>query len=99
MAWLLILEPPILAAVLVQPKKPLAAESTPDSEPIVEPVKAAAPVESSEPAATEEVLTEEDLESIAFKKAEAEIAKLKADADAKEKAEAEATAKAQAEAK
>ena len=83
----------------IQPKKPLASQSTPVSEPVVEPVKAAPPVESSEPAATEEVLTSEDLESIAIKKAEAETAKLKADADAKVKAETEATAKAQAEAK
>ena len=83
----------------IQPKKPLASQSTPVSEPVVEPVKAAPPVESSEPAAAEEVLTSEDLESIAIKKAEAETAKLKADADAKVKAEAEATAKAQAEAK
>ena len=83
----------------IQPKKPLASQSTPVSEPVVEPVKAAVPVESSEPAAAEEVLTAEDLESIAIKKAEAETAKLKADADAKEKAEAEATAKAQADAK
>ena len=83
---------------IIQPKKPLASQSTPVSEPVVEPVKAAVPVESSEPAAAEEVLTAEDIESIAIKKAEAEIAKLKADANAKEKAEAEATAKAQAEA-
>ena len=83
----------------IQPKKPLASQSTPVSEPVVEPVKAAPPVESSEPAAAEEVLTSEDLESIAIKKAEAETAKLKADADAKVKAETEATAKAQAEAK
>ena len=83
----------------IQPKKPLASQSTPVSEPVVEPVKAAPPVESSEPAATEEVLTSEDLESIAIKKAEAETAKLKADADAKVKAEAEATARAQTEAK
>ena len=82
----------------IQPKKPLASESTPVSEPVVEPVKAAPPVQSSEPAASEEVLTAEDLESIAIKKAEAETAKLKADADTKEKAEAEATAKAQAKA-
>ena len=83
----------------IQPKKPLASQSTPVSEPVVEPVKAAPPVESSEPAATEEVLTSEDLESIAIKKAEAETAKLKADADTKVKAEAEATARAQTEAK
>ena len=83
----------------IQPKKPLASQSIPVSEPVVEPVKAAPPVESSEPAAAEEVLTSEDLESIAIKKAEAETAKLKADADAKVKAETEATAKAQAEAK
>ena len=73
----------------IQPKKPLASQSTPVSEPVVEPVKTAPPVESSEPAAAEEVLTAEDLESIAIKKAEAETAKLKADADAEAKAEAE----------
>ena len=84
---------------IIQPKKPLASQSTPVSEPVVEPVKAAVPVESSEPAAAEEVLTAEDIESIAIKKAEAETAKLKADSDAKEKAEAEATAKAQADTK
>ena len=84
---------------IIQPKKSLASQSTPVSEPVVEPVKAAVPVESSEPAAAEEVLTAEDIESIAIKKAEAETAKLKADSDAKEKAEAEATAKAQADTK
>jgi len=83
----------------IQPKKPLASQSTPVSEPVVEPVKAAPPVESSEPAAAEELLTAEDLETIAIKKAEAETAKLKADADTKAKNEAEAVAKAQAEAK
>ena len=83
----------------IQPKKPLASQSKPVSESVVEPVKAAPPVESSEPAAAEEVLTAEDLESIAIKKAEAETAKRQADVDAKKKAEAEATAKAQAEAK
>ena len=83
----------------VQPKKPLASETTPVSDPVIEPVKSTAPVESSKPATAEEVLTAEDIESIAIKKAEAETAKLKADADAKVKAEAEATAKAQADAK
>ena len=82
----------------VQPKKPLASQSTPVSEPVVEPVKAAPPVESSEPATSEEVLTADDLESIAIKKAEAETAKLKADTDAKAKTEAETKAKAQAKA-
>jgi len=83
----------------IQPKKPLASQSTPVSEPVVEPVKAAPPVESSEPAAAEEVLTSEDLESIAIKKAEAETAKLKAETEATAKAQAEAKAKADAEAK
>ena len=82
----------------VQPQKPLAPLSEPVSEPVVEPVKAAAPVQSSEPAASEEVLTAEDLETIAFKKAEAETAKLKADADAKAKAKADAEAKAKSKA-
>tara|TARA_B110000037_G_scaffold20607_2_gene22315 strand:+ start:14182 stop:15027 length:846 start_codon:yes stop_codon:yes gene_type:complete len=66
-----------------QPKKPLASESTPVSEPVVEPEKAAPPVQSTEPAASEEVLTSEDLETIAIKKAEAETAKRQADAEAK----------------
>ena len=83
----------------VQPKKPIAAAATPVTEPeIVEPVKAAPPVQSSEPTASEEVLTAEDLESIAIKKAEAKTAKLKADADTKAKNEAEAIAKAKAQA-
>ena len=83
----------------VQPKKPIGAAATPVTEPeIVEPVKAAPPVHSSEPTASEEVLTAEDLESIAIKKAEAETAKLKADADAKAKNEADAIAKAKAQA-
>ena len=81
----------------VQPKKPLASETTPVSDPVIEPVKSSAPVEPSEPAAAKEVLTAEDLESIAIKKAEALTAKLKADADAKVKAEAEAKAKAEEE--
>ncbi|MDC1259357.1 energy transducer TonB [Flavobacteriaceae bacterium] len=66
-----------------QPKKLLASESTPVSEPVVEPEKAAPPVQSTEPAASEEVLTSEDLETIAIKKAEAETAKRQADAEAK----------------
>jgi colicin import membrane protein len=82
-----------------QPKKPLASESTPVSEPVVEPEKVPPPVQSTEPAASEEALTSEDLETIAIKKAEAETAKRQADAAAKKKAEAEATAKAQVEAK
>ena len=83
---------------VVQPKKPIAAAATPVvSEPVVEPEKAAPPVQSSEPAASEEVLTAEDLETIAIKKAEAETAKRQADAEAKKKAEAEAEAKAEQE--
>jgi len=66
----------------VQPKKPLASETTPVSDPVIEPVKPTAPVESSKPATAEEVLTAEDIESIAIKKAEAE-------ATAKAQAEAE----------
>ena len=64
-------------------KNHLASESTPVSEPVVEPVKAAAPVQSTRAAASEEVLTAEDLETIAIKKAEAKAAKRQADADAK----------------
>ena len=82
---------------VVQPKKPLASQSTPVSEPVVEPVKAAPAEPSTQAAASEEILTAEDVESIAIKKAEAETAKLKADADAKAKAEAEAKAKAEEE--
>ncbi|MDB2493866.1 energy transducer TonB [Flavobacteriaceae bacterium] len=74
---------------VVQPKKPIAAANTAVSEPVEEPVKAASPAPSSEPAASEEVLTAEDLETIAIKKAEAETAKRQAEADAKEKAEQE----------
>ena len=81
-----------------QPKKPLASESTPVSEPVVEPEKAAPPVQSTEPVASEEVLTSEDLETIAIKKADA-AAKKKADAEAIAKAQAKAKAKADAEAK
>ena len=83
----------------VQPKKPLASESTPVSEPIVEPVKAAPAVQSTKLAASEEVLTAEDLETIAIKKAEAKAVKRQADADAKKKAEDEIAAKALADAK
>ena len=82
---------------VVQPKNPLASQSTPVSEPVVEPVKAAPAEPSTQAAASEEILTAEDVESIAIKKAEAETAKLKADADAKAKAEAEAKAKAEEE--
>jgi colicin import membrane protein len=83
----------------VQPKKPLVSESTPVSEPVVEPVKAAPPVQSTKAAAAEEVLTAEDLETIAIKKAEAKAAKRQADADAKKKAEDEIAAKVLADAK
>lgn len=83
---------------VVQPKKLIAVAATPVvSEPVVEPEKAAPPVQSSEPAASEEVLTAEDLETIAIKKAEAETAKRQADAEAKKKAEAEAETKAEQE--
>jgi colicin import membrane protein len=81
-----------------QPKKPLASESTPVSEPVVEPEKAAPPVQSTEPVVSEEVLTSEDLETIAIKKADA-AAKKKADAETIAKAQAKAKAKADAEAK
>ncbi|MDA9303558.1 energy transducer TonB [Flavobacteriaceae bacterium] len=83
----------------VQPKKPLISESTPVSEPVVEPVKAAPPVQSTKAAAAEEVLTAEDLETIAIKKAEAKAAERQADADAKKKAEDEIAAKVLADAK
>jgi hypothetical protein len=82
---------------VVQPKKPIAAANTAVSEPVEEPVKAASPALSSEPAASEEVLTAEDLETIAIKKAEAETAKRQADAEAKMKAEADAKEKAEQE--
>jgi colicin import membrane protein len=83
----------------LQPKKPLASKSTPVSEPILEPVKAAPAVQSTKLAASEEVLTAEDLETIAIKKAEAKAAKRQADADTKKKAEDEIAAKVLAEAK
>jgi len=83
---------------IIQPKKPIAAASTPISEPVEEePIKAAPPVPSSEPKASEDVLTAEDLETIAIKKAEAETAKRQAEAEAKKKAKAEAEAKAEQE--
>ena len=83
---------------VVQPKKPIAPASTPISEPVEEePVKTAPPVPSSEPKASEDVLTAEDLETIAIKKAEAETAKRQAEAEAKKKAKAEAEAKAEQE--
>jgi colicin import membrane protein len=83
---------------IVQPKNPIAAASTPISEPVEEePVKVEPPVPSSEPKASEDVLTAEDLETIAIKKAEAETAKRQAEAEAKKKAKAEAKAKAEQE--
>ena len=83
---------------IIQPKKPIAAASTPISEPVEEePIKAVPPVPSSEPKASEDVLTAEDLETIAIKKAEAETAKRQAEAEAKKKAKAEAEAKAEQE--
>lgn len=82
---------------VIQPKKPIASESVPISEPSVEPEKASPPAQSNKPAASEEVLTSEDLESIAIKKAEAETAKRQADEEAKIKAEAEAKEKAEQE--
>ena len=72
---------------MVQPKEPLASESTPATEPIEE-TEIIPTNESSEFAASEEVLTNEDLESIAFKNAQAEKAKLEVEANEQEKAEA-----------
>jgi colicin import membrane protein len=84
---------------VVQPKNPLASESTPVSETVEAPEKAAAPVQSTAAASSEEVLTAEDLETIAIKKAAVDTAKRKADAEAKKKAEDEAVAKVLAAAK
>ncbi len=72
---------------MVQPKETLASESTPVTEPIEE-IEIVPTDESSESAASEEVLTSEDLESIAFKNAQAEKAKLQVEANEQEKAEA-----------
>ena len=72
---------------MVQPKEPLASESTPATEPIEE-TEIIPTNESSEFAASEEVLTNEDLESIAFKNTQAEKAKLEVEANEQEKAEA-----------
>ena len=72
---------------MVQPKEILASESTPVTEPIEE-IEIVPTDESSESAASEEVLTSEDLESIAFKNAQAEKAKLQVEANEQEKAEA-----------
>ena len=59
---------------MVQPKEILASESTPVTEPIEE-IEIVPTDESSESAASEEVLNSEDLESIAFKNTQAEKAK------------------------
>lgn len=72
---------------MVQPKEILASESTPVTEPIEE-IEIVPTDESSESAASEEVLTSEDLESIAFKNTQAEKAKLEVEANEQEKAEA-----------
>ena len=72
---------------MVQPKETLASESTPVTEPIEE-IEIVPTDESSESAASEEVLTSEDLESIAFKNTQAEKAKLEVEANEQEKAEA-----------
>ena len=74
---------------MVQPKEILASESTPVTEPIEE-IEIVPTDESSESAASEEVLISEDLESIAFKNAQAEKAKLQVEANEQEKAEAQA---------
>ena len=72
---------------MVQPKEALASESTPVTEPIEE-IEIVPTDESSESAASEEVLNSEDLESIAFKNTQAEKAKLEVEANEQEKAEA-----------
>ena len=72
---------------MVQPKETLASESTPVTEPIEE-IEIVPTDESSESAASEEVLDSEDLESIAFKNTQAEKAKLEVEANEQEKAEA-----------
>ena len=72
---------------MVQPKETLASESTPVTEPIEE-IEIVPTDESSESAASEEVLNSEDLESIAFKNTQAEKAKLEVEANEQEKAEA-----------
>ena len=81
---------------LVQPKETLAPESTPVTEPIEEPERVPTDA-SSDSAPSEEVLTAEDLESIALKNAEAEKAKQQAESNKKAKTELEAKAKLEAE--
>ena len=72
---------------MVQHKETLASESTPVTEPIEE-IEIVPTDESSESAASEEVLNSEDLESIAFKNTQAEKAKLEVEANEQEKEEA-----------
>lgn len=72
---------------MFQPKETLASESTPATEPIEE-TEIVPTNESSESAASEEVLTSEDLESIAFKNTQAEKAKIEVEANEQRKAEA-----------
>ena len=81
---------------LAQPKETLAPESTPVTEPIEDPERVPTDA-SSDSAPSEEVLTAEDLESIALKNAEAEKAKQQAEANKKAKTELEAKAKLEAE--
>jgi len=69
---------------MVQPKETLVSESTPATEPIEE-TEIVPTNESSESAVSEEVLTSEDLESIAFKNTQAEKAKLEVEANEQEK--------------
>ena len=72
---------------MFQPKETLTSESTPATEPIEE-TEIVPTNESSESAASEEVLTSEDLESIAFKNTQAEKAKIEVEANEQRKAEA-----------
>ena len=81
---------------MVQPKEILASESTPVTEPIEE-IEIVPTDESSESAASEEVLTSEDLESIAFKNAQAEKAKAKLEAERLKKEADDIKAKKKAE--
>ena len=72
---------------MVQPRETPTSESTPAMEPIEE-LKVVATEQLSESDPLEEVLTNEDLESIAFKNVQVEKAKLEVEAIDQEKSEA-----------
>ena len=81
---------------LVQPKETLDLEPSPVTEPIQEPEVEPA-IQSIESSSSEEVLTSEDLESIAIRKEKADKAKKQAEANEKTQAESDAKARLEAE--